>query len=40
MNFRNMPELTWRYGYGGVVTLMFLIAGAMLWRLYRRGWFE
>jgi magnesium transporter len=38
MNFDNMPELHWRYGYWGVIALMVL--GAVgLHRLFRRsGW--
>ncbi|WP_213451154.1 magnesium/cobalt transporter CorA [Rhizomonospora bruguierae] len=38
MNFDGMPELTWRYGYPGVLTVMILAALAM-YRLFRRtGW--
>jgi magnesium transporter len=34
----NMPELTWRYGYIGVLLVMALIAGVMLWQFRKRGW--
>jgi magnesium transporter len=38
MNFRFMPELDWRYGYPGVLTLM-LVSALVLYRLFRRsGW--
>jgi len=38
MNFPNMPELSWRYGYAGVLAVMFGSAVA-LYRLFRRsGW--
>ena len=40
MNFRYMPELTWRFAYGGILLLMFAIAGGFLWIFYRRGWFQ
>jgi magnesium transporter len=38
MNFANMPELTWRYGYPGVWALILLIS-VLLYRAFRRnGW--
>jgi magnesium transporter len=38
MNFRHMPELTWRYGYPAVVALI-LVACGLLYRAFRRaGW--
>jgi magnesium transporter len=38
MNFANMPEYHWRYGYPGVLLIMFGSAVA-LYRLFRRsGW--
>jgi magnesium transporter len=38
MNFANMPELTWHYGYAWAVSLM-VITGAVLGALFRRhGW--
>ncbi len=40
MNFRNMPELNWRYGYFIVLLLMALIALLQSFWLWRRGWFE
>ena len=35
MNFRNMPELDWRFGYPFALGLMFL-AGFALYRIFRR----
>ncbi|MEV4535533.1 magnesium/cobalt transporter CorA [Asanoa sp. NPDC049518] len=38
MNFHNMPELRWQYGYPGALTLM-LVAAIVLYRWFRRsGW--
>lgn len=40
MNFRNMPELTWKYGYFAALIFMFFIgAGMALWFKYK-GWFK
>jgi magnesium transporter len=36
----NMPELQWVFGYPTVVGIMALIAGAMLFFFWRRGWFD
>ncbi|OJF15888.1 magnesium and cobalt transport protein CorA [Couchioplanes caeruleus subsp. caeruleus] len=38
MNFAFMPELQWRYGYPGVLTVMVLSAVALYRRLRRAGW--
>jgi magnesium transporter len=40
MNFRYMPELTWRYGYSLVIALMLAFAGVLLWAFHRKGWFK
>jgi magnesium transporter len=40
MNFMYMPELTFQYGYFGVLLFMFLIAATMIWQFKRRGWFD
>jgi magnesium transporter len=38
MNFRHMPELSWRYGYPAVLAVI-LIACGLLHRGFRRaGW--
>lgn len=34
----NMPELHWYFGYPFALTLMALIAAAMLWLFWRKGW--
>ncbi|MCQ6279176.1 magnesium/cobalt transporter CorA [Bacillus sp. EB600] len=40
MNFRNMPELTLKYGYFGALVIMFLVgAGMSLW-FKKKGWFK
>jgi magnesium transporter len=40
MNFDNMPELHWRYGYVYSLVLMALIAALQGVWLWRRGWFQ
>ena len=38
MNFHNMPELSWRWGYPAVLLLLGLIAGGMLVYFRRKKW--
>ncbi|MET1028066.1 MAG: magnesium/cobalt transporter CorA [Dongiaceae bacterium] len=38
MNFQNMPELTWRYGYYVVIGAMAAICGTLFWRFKKSGW--
>ena len=38
MNFRYMPELTWRYGYPAVLLGMLGISAAMLGYFRKKGW--
>lgn len=40
MNFANMPELEWHYGYFIVLGLMLLIAISMLAWFKHKGWFN
>ncbi len=40
MNFANMPELTFRYGYFALLAFMIMISLVMLWQFKRRGWFD
>ena len=40
MNFDNMPELHWRYGYNTALLIMGVIAIIQVLWLWRRGWFE
>jgi len=40
MNFKNMPELEWQYGYFLVVAIMFGIAFGMLWVFKKKGWLD
>jgi magnesium transporter len=38
MNFEYMPELEWTWGYGGVLTLMAVIAATMLVYFKKKNW--
>jgi magnesium transporter len=38
MNFRHMPELGWRFGYGWAVGLMVVCAGGLWVYFKRKGW--
>lgn len=38
MNFENMPELKWQYGYYAVVTSIFLICGVLYWPFKQNRW--
>jgi magnesium transporter len=38
MNFDEMPELHWRYGYAAVWVFMVVIAIIMIWLTKRRNW--
>lgn len=40
MNFKNMPELEWHYGYFIILLVMFGIAGSMLAWFKYKGWFD
>lgn len=40
MNFAYIPELTWRWGYYGVLGVMFLVGFGMLLWLWRKGWYK
>ena len=40
MNFVDMPELKWSYGYPLSILFMACIAAAMVAWLFRRGWFQ
>lgn len=40
MNFEHMPELGWRWGYFGVLTIMVIVGTTMVFWLWRKGWFE
>ena len=38
MNFQDMPELGWRFGYAWALALM-VVPGVVLYRIFRRsGW--
>jgi magnesium transporter len=38
MNFQDMPELGWSYGYPGALALMLVVTGALYLVFKRRGW--
>lgn len=38
MNFTNMPELHWRYGYPYALSLMAAVTAMTLWWFKRKGW--
>jgi magnesium transporter len=40
MNFRYMPELTWKYGYFGALFVMFIVTVGMWWWFKKKGWFK
>jgi magnesium transporter len=39
MNFDNMPELRWKYGYFMIMGLMFLLLMSMIFYFKRKNWF-
>ena len=38
MNFANMPELQWQYGYFAVLGVVAGLCGYLYWRFRRSGW--
>jgi len=40
MNFENMPELEWKYGYFIVLGIMLFIGAFMMNWFVRKGWFR
>jgi magnesium transporter len=38
MNFKNMPELEWNYGYFGVLLVMLLVSVGMLFYFRKKDW--
>lgn len=39
MNFHNMPELSWKYGYLGIWVIMILVFAAMVIYFRKKKWF-
>ncbi|HZR19502.1 MAG TPA: CorA family divalent cation transporter, partial [Verrucomicrobiae bacterium] len=39
MNFRDMPELTWRHGYAIAASVMLFSTGATYWYFKKKKWF-
>jgi magnesium transporter len=40
MNFINMPELEYKYGYFIIIGVLVLVASGFLWYFYKHGWFD
>jgi magnesium transporter len=40
MNFKNMQELQWSYGYSAVLIFMGLLTLFEIWWFKRNGWFD
>jgi magnesium transporter len=38
MNFENMPELKWAWGYPATLLLMAVVCGYLFYRFRRAGW--
>ena len=38
MNFKNMPELQWEYGYFTVIGVILIACAVLYWRFRRAGW--
>jgi magnesium transporter len=38
MNFQNMPELKWEYGYFAAMGVIAATVGTLFWRFRRNGW--
>ncbi|WP_114570536.1 magnesium transporter CorA family protein [Exiguobacterium flavidum] len=38
MNFKNMPELDWKYGYAASLSVIFLSTAAIFWWMKTKGW--
>jgi magnesium transporter len=38
MNFKNMPELQWEYGYFAVIGVILIACAVLYWRFRRAGW--
>lgn len=40
MNFHNMPELDWKYGYPVIIGLMILVSISIYFWVYTKGWLK
>jgi magnesium transporter len=38
MNFKNMPELQWEYGYFAILGFMLVVMTILFWQFRRVGW--
>ena len=40
MNFENIPELKWKYGYFITWGVIVCITGALIYYFYKKGWLK
>ena len=38
MNFANMPELNWQYGFYATMVFIAFICAFLYWRFHKSGW--
>jgi magnesium transporter len=38
MNFENMPELRWQYGYAAAIVVIAAVCGTLYWRFRKNKW--
>jgi magnesium transporter len=38
MNFANMPELNWQYGFYATMVFIAFICAFLYWRFHKAGW--
>jgi len=38
MNFENMPELKWEWGYFAVLGVMGIVIAVLVWRFWAQNW--
>jgi len=38
MNFKDMPELNWTYGYPATLVAIVVVCGFLYWRFHKAGW--
>jgi magnesium transporter len=38
MNFKDMPELNWSYGYPATLVAIVVVCGFLYWRFHKAGW--
>jgi magnesium transporter len=38
MNFANIPELTWQYGFYATMVVIAIVCAFLYWRFTKAGW--